>query len=53
MRAYLIVPDGHFVKCVELVCDDDEAAKEQAKIGRPARRRALAGGPQDYGVQAH
>ena len=31
MRAYLIGPDGHFVKCVELVCDDDEAAKEQAK----------------------
>jgi hypothetical protein len=30
-RAYLIGPDGHFVKCVELVCADDEAAKEQAK----------------------
>ena len=30
-RAYLIGPDGHFVKRVELVCDDDEAAKEQAK----------------------
>ena len=30
-RAYLIGPDGHFVKRVELVCADDEAAKEQAK----------------------
>ena len=30
-RAYLIGPDGHIVKRVELVCADDEAAKEQAK----------------------
>jgi len=30
-RAYLIGPDGHFVKRIELVCDDDEVAKEQAK----------------------
>ena len=30
-RAYLIGPDGHFVERVELVCADDEAAKEQAK----------------------
>jgi hypothetical protein len=31
-RAYLIGPDGHIVKRVELVCADDEAAKEQAKV---------------------
>ena len=30
-RAYLIGPDGHIVERVELVCADDEAAKEQAK----------------------
>ena len=30
-RAYLVGPDDHIVKCVELVCADDEAAKEQAK----------------------
>ena len=30
-RAYFIGPDGHFVKCVELVCADDEAAKEKAE----------------------
>ena len=30
-RAYLIGPDGHIVKRVELVCADDEAAKERAK----------------------
>ena len=29
-RAYLI-GDGHIVQRVELVCTDDEAAKEQAK----------------------
>jgi hypothetical protein len=30
-RAYLIGPDGHIVKRIELVCADDETAKEQAK----------------------
>ena len=30
-RAYLIGPDGHIVRRIELVCADDEAAKEQAK----------------------
>jgi hypothetical protein len=30
-RAYLVGPDGHIVQRVELVCTDDEAAREQAK----------------------
>ena len=30
-RAYLIGPDGHIVRRIELVCADDEVAKEQAK----------------------
>jgi hypothetical protein len=30
-RAYLFGSDGHIIKRVELVCTDDEAAKEQAK----------------------
>ena len=51
-RAYLIGPDGHFVKRVELVCADDEAAKEQGKSpSRWVRRRALAGGSQNYRVR--
>jgi hypothetical protein len=50
-RACLIESDGHLIKRVELVCTDDEAAKEQAKTCRVARRRAFAGGPQDRGVQ--
>jgi hypothetical protein len=30
-RAYLIGIDGHFLRAVELVCPDDEIAKEYAK----------------------
>jgi hypothetical protein len=30
-RAYLVGPDDHILECIELVCDDDEAAKERAK----------------------
>jgi hypothetical protein len=30
-RAYIIGSDGHFVRAIELVCPDDEAAKEYAK----------------------
>ena len=30
-RAYLFGSDGHIIKRVELVCTDDEAAKEPAK----------------------
>ena len=30
-RGYLFGSDGHIIKRVELVCTDDEAAKEQAK----------------------
>jgi hypothetical protein len=30
-RAYLIGPDGHFVKSVDLSCETDDAAKEHAK----------------------
>lgn len=29
--AYLIGPDGHIMSRVAIVCEDDEAAKEQAK----------------------
>jgi hypothetical protein len=31
-RAYLIGRDGHIVYRVDLLCDDDEAAKERAKL---------------------
>ncbi|MEA2864641.1 MAG: hypothetical protein QOC84_2597 [Bradyrhizobium sp.] len=30
-RAYLIGSDGHFVRAVELLCPDDDTAKEYAK----------------------
>jgi hypothetical protein len=30
-RAYLIGPDGHIQYRVDLLCADDDAAKEQAK----------------------
>jgi hypothetical protein len=30
-RAYIIGKDAHFVRAIELVCPDDETAKEQAK----------------------
>jgi hypothetical protein len=30
-RAYLIGPDGHIQDRIELVCADDDAAKERAK----------------------
>jgi hypothetical protein len=30
-RAYIIGVDGHFIRAVELVCPDDETAKEYAK----------------------
>jgi hypothetical protein len=30
-RAYIIGTDGHFLRAVELVCPDDEIAKEYAK----------------------
>jgi hypothetical protein len=29
-RAYIIGQDGHFLRAVELVCPDDEAAKQYA-----------------------
>ncbi|MBR1194084.1 hypothetical protein JQ609_32455 [Bradyrhizobium sp. AUGA SZCCT0169] len=31
-RAYLIKPDGHVTFRVDLLCDNDEAAKERAKL---------------------
>jgi hypothetical protein len=31
-RAYLIKSDGHVIYRVDLVCDNDEAAKERAKL---------------------
>ena len=30
-RAYVIGADGHFIRAVELVCPDDDAAKDCAK----------------------
>jgi hypothetical protein len=30
-RAYIIGIDGHFLRAVQLVCPDDETAKEYAK----------------------
>jgi hypothetical protein len=30
-RAYLVGSDGHFVKSVDLSCENDDAAKEYAK----------------------
>ena len=30
-RAYIIGVDGHFVRAVELICPDDDTAKEYAK----------------------
>ena len=31
-RAYVIGPDGHIVHRVDLMVEDDEAAKERAKL---------------------
>jgi len=30
-RAYIIGPDGHIQQRIELLCADDDSAKEQAK----------------------
>ena len=30
-RAYLIGPDGHIIQRTDMICTDDEAAKERAK----------------------
>jgi hypothetical protein len=30
-RAYIIGADGHFIRAIEIVCPDDETAKEHAK----------------------
>jgi hypothetical protein len=30
-RAYILTPDDHIIKGVDLFCPDDEAAKEKAK----------------------
>jgi hypothetical protein len=30
-RAYILTPDDHIAKAVNLFCEDDEAAKERAK----------------------
>lgn len=30
-RAYVLGRDGHFIKAVDLICDDDEAARKQAQ----------------------
>ena len=30
-RAYFLGRDGHFIKAVDLICEDDEAARKQAQ----------------------
>jgi hypothetical protein len=30
-RAYIIWTDGHFLRAIELICPDDDSAKEYAK----------------------
>ena len=30
-NAYLIGPDGHIIRRIELICPDDQAAKAEAK----------------------
>ena len=30
-RAYIVGDDGHFMRAVDFVCDDDDAAKEEAR----------------------
>ncbi len=30
-RAYILAPDDHIIRAVDLFCEDDEAAKERAK----------------------
>ena len=30
-RAYIIYHDGHFIRAVDIFCDDEETAKERAK----------------------
>jgi hypothetical protein len=30
-RAYIVGDDGHFMRAVDIFCNDDEAAKEKAK----------------------
>jgi hypothetical protein len=30
-RAYIIGTDGHFLRAIELICPDDDSAKEYAK----------------------
>jgi hypothetical protein len=30
-RAYIVGVDGHFIRAVELVCPDDDSAKDYAK----------------------
>ena len=30
-RAFILGPDGHIIRRVDLICDDEATAKEQAK----------------------
>lgn len=30
-RAYILTPDGHITRAVDIFCEDDETAKERAK----------------------
>ena len=30
-RAYILTPDNHIAKAVDIFCEDDETAKEKAK----------------------
>jgi hypothetical protein len=30
-RAYIVGNDGHFIRAVDILCEDDDTAKERAK----------------------
>ena len=30
-RAYMIGDDGHFIRAIDIFCDDDDAARQRAK----------------------
>jgi hypothetical protein len=44
-RAYIIGVDGHFIRAVELLCPDDDTAKEYAKQLALAHEVELWQGP--------
>jgi hypothetical protein len=51
-RAYLIGLDGHFLKVVDIVTENDETASQRAPTCRRPRRGAMAAGAENRAVQA-